>query len=170
MKGGENDMGLLGVKQIEMYSEMIAEKFQPIVGLLEGRTAGAKDGISQQVKKDLGVYDLLAEKAALQERINEIDRTTTDILHRQYLVGTGWASKLDAEINKRMEEMNPLLTEIKNERQALINEIKLAGVSDQVIALFTKLDDRMKVLGEKVSKLPAIEVLPAEQGRKKLSA
>jgi len=163
-------MGLLSIKQVEMYSEMITEKFQPIVELLEGRTSGAKDVVSKQAKKDLGVYDLLAERAALTERIEEIDRATNDIIHKQYLTGMGWTCKLDVEIEKRLENMNPLLTEIKNERQALINEIKLSGVSDQVIALFEKLDDRMKVLAEKAGKLPPIKILPAKKSRKRLNA
>ena len=49
----------LGVTQIKMYEDMIKQDFDPLLIILKARTAGLEPKIMVQVKKDLGVYDLL---------------------------------------------------------------------------------------------------------------
>ena len=56
-------MAKLGITMIEMYCNMIRNDFEPLVSMLRRRTDGVRDKIESQVKKELGVYDLYAEKA-----------------------------------------------------------------------------------------------------------
>lgn len=52
----------LGITMINMYCDMIDNEFSPIIAMLEARTSGIKPVITRRVKKDFGIYDLLAKK------------------------------------------------------------------------------------------------------------
>ncbi len=118
----------LGITQINMYVDMVKAEFAPVIAVLEGRTEGMKPYISEEVKKDFGIYELLAEKAALEERISQIEKLTESYVTQKYDIQVaGYRCKLDAEVQKRIELLNRPLAEAKATRDAIIKQIKLAS-------------------------------------------
>lgn len=97
----------LGITQINMYVDMVTAEFAPVIAILEGRTEGMRPYIQDQVKKDFGIYELLAEKAALEERIRQIEELTESYVEQKYDIRVaGYRCKMDAEVQKRIESLN----------------------------------------------------------------
>jgi len=155
----------LGMKAIEMYEGMIMKDFGPLISILGARTAGIDEAVRQQVKKDLGVYDLLAEKAALEERIKEINTETKAIMEKNYHYDeNGKLSgicKLDVEVNKRLEAMNKELTTAKAARDGMIRRVRLSGITADIQAVFEGSAKVIEQLAEEAKNLPPlVELYP----------
>jgi len=151
----------LGIKQIEMYENMIKEDFAPLITILTSRTTGIEDKVEKQVKKDLGVYDLLAEKAALEERIKEIEQKTKSLTGKNFhkeangrFIST---SELTEEIDRRLEELNEPLSTAKKAKNEIIREIRLSSVPTDIKTIFTRSGKIIKQLTKEIAKLPAID-------------
>jgi len=151
----------LGIKQIEMYENMIKEDFAPLITILTSRTTGIEDKVEKQVKKDLGVYDLLAEKAALEERIKEIEQKTKSLTGKNFhkeangrFIST---SELTEEIDRRLEELNEPLSTAKKAKNEIIREIRLSSVPTDIKTIFTRSGKIIKQLAKEIAKLPAID-------------
>jgi len=152
----------LGIKQIEMYEHMIIEDFAPLITILESRTAGIQDSVTKQVKKDMGIYELLAEKAALKERIKEIEskteRLTKDTYHRDPDGNNTWISELSSETNRRLEELNEPLSTATEAKKEIVREIRLSSVPTDIKTIFARSGKIIKQLSKEVAKLPAINI------------
>jgi len=154
----------IGVKAIEMYEGMINEDFGPLITILRSRTDGIAGAVRKQVKKDLGIYDLLAEKAALEERIKEIDEKTNDLTEKvgHYTSGRYTTScVLDDEVNERLLEMNKELRAAKEARNSMIRRVRLSGVTADIQAVFTEAAKVIEQLAEEAKNLPPlVELYP----------
>ena len=152
----------LGIKQIEMYENMIREDFAPLITILTSRTTGIRDNVGKQVKKDFGVYDLLAEKATLKERIKEIEQKTESLTEQKYHKAPNgkyvWTSDLDEEVDRRLEELNEPLSTAKKAKEEIVREIRLSSVPTDIKTIFTRSEKVIKQLAKEVAKLPAIDV------------
>lgn len=148
----------LGITQINMYVDMVKAEFAPVIAILEGRTEGMKPYIGEQVKKDFGIYELLAEKAALEERISQIEKLTESYTKKNYDIQIGgYRCRLDAEIDKQIELLNRPLAEAKATRDAIIKQIKLASAVPEVKSMFEEIGNEVAKLTEKAKTLPPIE-------------
>jgi len=148
----------LGITQINMYVDMVTAEFAPVIAILEGRTEGVKPYIGEQVKKEFGIYELLAERAALEERIRQIENLTESYTKKNYDIQVGgYRCKLDAEVEKRIELLNRPLAETKATRDAIIKQIKLASAVPEVKSMFEEIGNEVTRLAEKAKSLPPIE-------------
>lgn len=158
---GKNGNGTMTVSMIKMYEQMIEDDFDPIIKILQARGNAVKDTVIVDVKKDLGVYDLLTRKAKLELELAEvkeqIERKTKAV---RVPDATSWEYKspIDLEVERRMEEINAPLTEAKRFRDGLMREIKLSTGTPEVRAVFGKLPAEIEEWKTKVTRLPKIKV------------
>jgi hypothetical protein len=146
---------------IRMYEDMIASDFSPVIKVLEARSEALKEGIIIEVKKEMGVYDMLVKKAKLEFELSqlkeEIDRKTQRA-HVQIGPNVwGYKSPIEMEVEHRLEQVNVTLVQAKAFRENLMREIKLATGTPEVRALFDKIEPQIKEWAEKVKKLPPIK-------------
>ena len=122
-----------------------------------------EDQVRMQTMKDLGVYDLIQEQTALEFRLKEIKRQTEDIMtegyHQELSNGTRYYTKLDAEIQKRLDEMNKEFRTASITKKELIREVRLSGVVDSVKATINQATEVIRKLTEKAKKLPPLTVV-----------
>lgn len=151
--------GTLGVTHIKMYEEMIERRFSPIITVLNARNKSVDREIATQVKKDLGIYDLMAEKEAIMLRLKEIERDLVSYTEKEYGYVNGkygtLPSLLEREITRRVEEKNKPLCEIKKIKAEMLDEIRLSTAGTEVKAIFEKMD---KILDAKMAE--AKQLLP----------
>jgi hypothetical protein len=147
----------LGITQINMYVDMVNAEFAPIISALENRTGSLRTSICEQVKKDLGVYDLLAEKAALEERIKEIEEQTQKFTKNEYDAQVShYRSKIDAEVEKRIEFLNRPLGEAKARRDGIIKRIKLSSAVPEIRTMFEEIGKEVAKITEDARSLPPL--------------
>jgi len=136
---------------------MIDNEFAPLISMLKARTDGIKPVIVRRVKKDLGVYDLLARKAALEEEIREIitqmNQKTDDRFDPR---SRTYNNAIEREVNRRLDEINEPLCEITGMAESLKRSIKLSTAPSEVAGIFDRLSEEMKDLTQKYSSLPPI--------------
>lgn len=159
----------LGITQIQMYCTMIEQEFAPVIKILNSRTANIKPIIEQQVKKDWGIYELCAEKAALTLRMKEIDNRVNEFVseYREYDSRGGEyiiRSKVNDEVTARLHSMNEPLRKVEAQRDNLLKEVKLSIATKEVKALFEKLPAEIGKIMAEVASLPKIEA-PKERKR-----
>lgn len=145
----------LGITQINMYCDLVKKEFEPIEKILTSRTHGLESFIETQVKKDWGIYELCAEKAAIKQRLDELDSRL-----REY-IGFGYRdenTKLKKEVRKRLFEMNEPLVKVQAQKDCLLKQIKLSNAPKEVSSLFVKIEEEVKTLLAEVSALPAITI------------
>jgi hypothetical protein len=142
----------LGISMVKMYEEMIQADFQPLIIRLEARTRGIEPALEKQVKKDLGVYELFAEKAAHETRLKEIERELEKLGMETYQRN----SNIRNEMQARLKVLNEPLEQVKASRDNLIRQIKMSGVGADVKAVFDAVPGVLEDLGKKFGKLPAI--------------
>ncbi len=148
----------LGITQINMYVDMVQAEFAPVISVLEGRTGSIKPSICEQVKKDFGIYELLAEKAALEERINEIEEQTGKYTKNEYDAQVGhYRTKIEAEVEKRIELLNKPLGEAKARRDGIIKRIKLSSAVPEIRTMFEEIGKEVEKITEDVRSLPPLD-------------
>ena len=149
-------MALLGVRQIEMYSAVIKEWFDPAITALEGRTSTVEQEIRTQAKKNLGIYDMLARKAVLELQIKEIEVQTESVTKNGWRPDGRWRSKLDEETERITERLNPKLAELKKMRADSVDDLKMSSASPALLKVFSDLKEGLVGILKDVKALPPI--------------
>ena len=149
-------MALLGVRQIEMYSAVIKEWFDPAITALEGRTSTVEQEIRTQAKKNLGIYDMLARKAVLELQIKEIEVQTESVTKNGWRPDGRWRSKLDEETERITERLNPKLAELKKMRADSVDALKMSSASPALLKVFSDLKEGLVGILKDVKALPPI--------------
>jgi len=149
-------MALLGVRQIEMYSAVIKEWFDPAITALEGRTSTVEQEIRTQAKKNLGIYDMLARKAVLELQIKEIEVQTESVTKNGWRPDGRWRSKLDEETERITEHLNPKLAELKKMRADSVDDLKMSSASPALLKVFSDLKEGLVGILKDVKALPPI--------------
>lgn len=145
----------MGINMIHMYCEMVDDEFKPVIAMLEARTAGMKNIVETQVKKDFGVYDLIMKKAALETKLKEIDKQIKDNLHGRWY-GNDYRSVVDDEVKRRLEELNQPLAKARETMNSLKKSIKLTTAPGQISGVFDLLTEEVKTLTAECAALPPI--------------
>jgi len=152
----------LGITMINMYCGMVDEEFAPVIAMLESRTAGIKSAVMRQVKKDLGVYDLIMQKTALEEKVKEIEQQIRSKTKQRIVSGpdgrSDWQSPIEAETDRRLAELNRPLTEAIAAKESLKKSIKLSTASSQISGLFEVVSGEVARRLQTAAALPPIDV------------
>jgi len=136
----------IGMGKINMYCEMLDDKFKPMEQCCEIAESENTDEVEKQVKIDIGVYDLFAEREAILIRKKEIDNKL-----EKYEGSYRYTGLIGKEVERRLSQISPL-QKLKREKENLKNRIKLAGVQDDITALFDEVGD---ILSKYTECLPA---------------
>jgi chromosome segregation ATPase len=147
---------LLGVRQVEMMVSMVGDWYRPVFDALERRTLGLDEMIEVQAKKNLGIYDLLAERAALQEKISSIEERTQEFTTKVYR-GDGWSSRLEEEEKFIKRNLQPIEEKIANMKKEHIDTIKMASADGEFIEFMQQMKKDIEALAVEVKELPPID-------------
>jgi len=130
----------LGINMINMYVQMIEEEFKPLVQELEAQAHGFKEELEIQVKKDFGIYELCAERAAIVKRLEEVQEKLIEY-EKERWIDDKWENPLKAEVERRLEMSHLPLHQVKKDQQALIKKIKLCGAIGDIQEVFQKVSE-----------------------------
>jgi hypothetical protein len=142
----------LGINMINMYVGLIEEEFKPIIQELESQAHGFKEELEIQVKKDFGIYELYAEKYAIEKRLDEIKDKLLDYERDQWIDGQ-WQPRLKAEVARRLEKSNVPLHQVKKDQNDLIKKIKLCGAIGDIQDVFNQVSETVAGLKANVLSL-----------------
>lgn len=151
----------LTITHIRMYEELLDKELDPVIKILEARGNAVKDRVTVEVKRDMGIYDLILKKVQLDTTLDEVKSELRDKTSARYIDVDGdkkHMSPVDAEIERRLREINSPLVEAKSFRDNLVKEIKLAAGTPEIRAMFSKLEPEIKVWMDKVKRLPPLKL------------
>jgi hypothetical protein len=147
----------VGIGLIEKYEKMVQGDFAGLEARLTARTDGIKELVTKQVRIDLGVYDLYAEKAALKKRLQEVRQSLKDVEDKSWDRATGnYVSPIEQEVKRRLDFANAPLHEVRRTKESLIRQIQLSGVGAEIKDVFTALPKVLSELQERFGDLPPL--------------
>lgn len=161
----------LTITHIRMYQELLDKELDPVIKILEARGDAVKDRITVEAKRDMGVYDLILKKVQLETALEEVRSELRDKTSARYIEVNGerkHMSPVDAEIERRLSEINSPLVEAKSFRDNLVKEIKLAAGTPEIREMFAKLEPEIKAWMDKVKRLPPLKVKQLTDNDKKV--
>lgn len=153
----------LSLGMIEMYIELVKKEYEPLINMLKAKSEAMKSHIEIQVKKDFGIYDLLAEYEAIEIRREEIKDKLADF-NNNYWSNSKNLCKVDREVERRLREMFTPLVEAEIAQENALKKIKLMGAGDDVKKIFENLTEEIKLMSE------SYKILPEFQEQKQLAA
>ena len=151
----------LTITHIRMYQELLDKELDPVIKILEARGNAVKDRVTVEAKRDMGVYDLILKKVQLETALEEVKDELRDKTSARYIEVNGerkHMSPVDAEIERRLSEINSPLVEAKSFRDNLVKEIKLAAGTPEIREMFAKLEPEIKMWMDKVKRLPPLKL------------
>ena len=154
-----------------MYEELLDKELDPVIKILEARGDAVKDRVTVEAKRDMGVYDLILKKVQLETALEEVKNELRDKTSARFIEVNGerkHMSPVDAEIERRLSEINSPLVEAKSFRDNLIKEIKLAAGTPEIREMFSKLEPEIKTWMDKVKRLPPLKVKELTDNDKKV--
>ena len=168
-KNGKN--GSLTITHIRMFEELLDKELNPVITILEARGNAVKDRITVEVKRDMGVYDLILKKAQLEAALDDVRQELREKTSQRYIEVNGvkkYMSPVDAEIGRRLDEVNSPLVELKSFRDNLIKQIKLACGTPEIRQMFEKLAPEIETWMAKVKKLPPLKLKQLTEADRKV--
>jgi hypothetical protein len=172
-KNGNGKNGSLTITHIRMYEELLDKELNPVITILEARGNALKERITVEVKRDMGIYDLILKKVQLETALEEVKRSLREKTDKKYIDVDGervYMSPIDAEIERRLKESNSPLVEVKAFRDGLVKEIKLACGTPEIREMFNKLLPEVAKWTEKVKRLPPLKLKPLSESDRKVLA
>ena len=152
---------------IDMYIEMVEKEYSPLISMLEAKTSALAPRIAKQVKKDLGIYNLLMEEKALETRLKEIKQELKAFTNRRCEWRNGeyreGRNKIDEEINNRLEALNAPLCQAKAAQNAMVKNIKLMAAGDDVKAIFENMAAEIALMADQFKDMPLLTMTDHEQ-------
>jgi len=144
--------------ELEMYMEMVAEEFGPILRMIDAAEATKKEQITRDVRIDLGVYKLYSERLQLKERLDEINSQLKDFETKRHSP-LGFKSMIDEMVEDRMRSAtNGVGQQIRELKDAAIKKIRLAGCSVPITNVFNDLPKKVEELGRQFRKQIAVDL------------
>jgi hypothetical protein len=168
-KNGRN--GSLTITHIRMYEELLDKELNPVIKILEARGSAIKDRVTVEVKRDMGIYDLTLKKFQLEAALEEVKRSLKEKTEKRYLDVNGereYESPVDAEIKRRVNEINSPLVEVTSFRDNLVKQIKLACGTPEIRQMFEKLLPEVEQWMQKVKKLPPLKLKQLTEAERKV--
>lgn len=146
----------LSLGMIEMYVDLVKKEYEPLISMLKAKSEAMKSKIEIQVKKDFGIYNMLAELEAIDIRREEIKDKLKEF-NNNYWSSSGNLCKVDQEVNRRVREMFTPLAEAEIAQEAALKKIKLMGAGDDVKKIFDNLTEEIRLLTDSFKALPEFQ-------------
>lgn len=160
-------MAQITKRMIDMYIDMVKDEFKPVIESLTDRTTTIRNEIEDQVKKELGYYELEAQLAALCLKITEV----SEKLHQlkgtlRFGIGKDtvvpfWdndqPSLIRTETEKRLKQINQPLVDATNTMNAAIRKVKLMSCGKDFANIMQDITIQVALLASNVKQLPPIE-------------
>lgn len=152
----------IGPTQIRMFEEMLKEQFQPLLVEVEIIEESLKRRIEIDVRKEVGIYKLSVEAAALKRRLAEVE----EVLKAWEKADYRHESKLAKAVESRMNSEFTLSGQIRGFMKGLRDDLRLAVLPTEVQDIFrTKIPTALATFTAQVQQIKASErpLLPEEQ-------
>jgi len=146
----------LSLGMIEMYVDLVKKEYEPLISMLKAKSEAMRSKIEIQVKKDFGIYNMLAELEAIDIRREEIKDKLKEF-NDNYWSSNGNLCKVDQEVNRRVREMFTPLAEAEIAQEAALKKIKLMGAGDDVKKIFDNLTEEIRLLTDSFKALPEFQ-------------
>jgi len=146
-------MAKMGIQMIEMYSSLIREEFRPLIDQIKHLENEEKKVIEDEVRKELGIYDLWVKEAKLKVQLKIIEEKMSEWTKKSYGTNHEFTSPFDDAVNaKILRGKNGLAKEIRSAEHNMIKRIKLSGVTGDTAKAFANLPKVIKRLTIKLDK------------------
>lgn len=145
-------MAKLGITMINMYVDLVNQEFQPLVDQVQHLENLMRTKVEDDVKKELGIYDLWVKKAQLEMELQQVQDYMNEWTKNKHRDGE-WTSKLDQAVNAKIASTkNGIAGEVRDAKAKAIKQIKLSGVSGDTEIVFSELPKTLKTLTSKLEK------------------
>ena len=155
----------LSIGMIQMYVDMAEKEYNPLIAALQAKSEVLRDKIKTEVKKDFGIYNLIAEYQAINVRKQEIMKKLRSF-HNGYINESNeipCLSKVSEEVNRRIEALFPMLQKVQEEKDTIIKKIRLMGAGDDVKSVFEDIAANVAMLATSINNMPAIDCQAQQQ-------
>jgi len=158
-------MGQITKSMIDMYIEMVKDEFKPVIDALKSRTDKIEDEIENQVKQELGYYELEGQKAALELKLKEIRKKLWEMkgglghnnYHDDYAYDHNSPMLIKMETEKRLKQVNQPLVSAEKAMNDAIKQVKLMSCSKNFADVMADITTQVSMLANNIAQLPPIE-------------
>lgn len=158
----------LTVGQVNMFCNLLEEEFSGMVAITKARVSVLRPAVRRVVEKEVGVMALQAQIDLVQR---EETRLKNDLKHwtnsSWVAVSNGepkYVSRLDAEIDRRLAELDGQELKLQLMKSSLIKSIKLSAAPAEVKAIFDNLEPELNKLREEIAALPPVRDIVRQIG------
>jgi len=165
-------MGSKGMSlgMIRMYEQMVNEEFEPIINMAEARNARLAPAIRRAVYAEMGIYELEAKRAAIEQQMKEVDDQIT-LIKGKASVSLGYGRPVhyegglaQKEIDRRLADVDGMVSGLHEMKDSILKKIKLSGSTPEVQKTFERLEFELKEMLDKLAALPPVETVLKEIG------
>ncbi len=154
----KKDPDVLGYNYILLYTKMIDEKFAPLFAELEHKLQAKRQALALEVKREMGYFELVTAQKKLEAQLSEVNKQLhefTQSTQRKLPNGvTKFMSKIDFEVERRMEDASAEGIELACLKKRAIDAIRLSSASSEVKEMFLRLATDLEAIGSKIKALP----------------
>lgn len=148
-------MAKMGINMIEMYCDMIKERFKPVINQISARDMVFQEKCKTQAKKDLGIYDKVTRLARLKLEIAELKSELKAYTEEYYENGRRMQPKVDQLTQEYMKaSSNGFQEKVYSEMNDMIYKIKLSGLDGETKQVFEKLPEVIRKITDEMKTLP----------------
>jgi Mg2+ and Co2+ transporter CorA len=158
-------MAQITKSMIDMYIGMVKDEFKPVIDALKSRTDKIKNEIEDQVKKELGYYELEAQKAALELKLTEVRKKLWEMkgglghhnYDDHYYYNNNSPMLIETETKKRLKQVNQPLVQAESTMNDAIKKVKLMSCGKEFANVMDSIADQVGILANNIAQLPPIE-------------
>jgi Mg2+ and Co2+ transporter CorA len=158
-------MAQITKSMIDMYIGMVKDEFKPVIDALKSRTDKIKNEIEDQVKKELGYYELEAQKAALELKLTEVRKKLWEMkgglghhnYDDHYYYNNNSPMLIETETERRLKQVNQPLVQAESTMNDAIKKVKLMSCGKEFANVMASIADQVDILANNIAQLPPIE-------------
>lgn len=158
-------MAQITKSMIDMYIVMVQDEFKPVIEVLKSRTDKIRDEIENQIKQELGYYELEGQKAALELKLKEIRKKLWEMKGGLGCVGSNDGYNYDndspqlieTETEKRLKQVNQPLVNAEKAMKDAIKQVKLMSCGKEFADVMADITVQVSMLANNIAQLPPIE-------------
>lgn len=147
-------MAKLGIQMIEMYTQMIHEKFSPVLQDLAAVEQEERRRAEREAEEELGVDILREKKREAQEVVTKIEREIKKLTQNDWQGGKKIEAPLKQLVQSKLARTGRV-KDIKAKRDELVDRIKLSGLDDDTKSIFNDLPATIAEVTEEAKALKA---------------
>ena len=139
----------LGVTMINMYCNMIEEKFKEVLHLARLKDSAIRQEAILKAAQANGLKDLMDKRGQLQKRLNEIKDILSGWEENRHNNGK-YCKRIEEEADQYMPTGDSQVNIVQNACERVKEDIKLSGLSGDVQKIFTQLPATLRSLEKKL--------------------